>query len=57
LRTIPDVIEARTVERYFIRKALRQALDRGLITREQIRNRELSAPARKVVEEVVRRAA
>src|SRR5579859_6098264 len=57
LRTIQDVIEAGTVERNFIRQALRQALDRGLITRGQIRNAELSAPARKVVDEVLRRAA
>ena len=57
LRTILDVIEAGTIERNFIRQALRQALDRGLITRGQIRNAVLSAPARKVVEEVLRRAA
>ena len=57
LRTILDVIEAGTVERNFIRQALRQAIDRGLITRQQIRNRQLSGPARKIVEEVLRRAA
>jgi predicted transcriptional regulator of viral defense system len=57
LRTILDVIEAGTVERNFIRQAVRQALDRGLITRGQIRNAQLSEPARKIVEEVLRRAA
>jgi predicted transcriptional regulator of viral defense system len=57
LRTILDVIEAGTVERSFIRQAVRQALDRGLITRGQIRNAQLSEPARKIVEEVLRRAA
>ena len=57
LRTILDVIEAGTVERNFIRQALRQAVDRGLITRQQIRNARLSGPARKMVEEVLRRAA
>ena len=57
LRTILDVIEAGTVERNFIRQALRQAVDRGLITRQQIRNSQLSGPARKIVEEVLRRAA
>jgi predicted transcriptional regulator of viral defense system len=57
LRTILDLIEAGTVERSFIRQALRQAVDRGLITRQQIRNARMSAPARKVVEEVLRRAA
>src|ERR1700676_1213279 len=57
LRTILDLIEAGTVERNFIRQAVRQALDRGLITRGQIRNAQLSEPARKIVEEVLRRAA
>jgi hypothetical protein len=57
LRTILDVIEAGTAERNFIRQALRQAVDRGLITRQQIRNTQLSGPARKIVEEVLRRAA
>ena len=57
LRTILDVIEAGTVERTFIRQALRQAVDRGLITRQQIRNMRMSGPARKIVEEALRRAA
>lgn len=57
LRTILDLIEAGTVERAFIRQALRQAVDRGLITRQQIRNMRMSGPARKLVEEALRRAA
>jgi predicted transcriptional regulator of viral defense system len=57
LRTILDLIEAGTAERNFIRQALRQAVDRGLITRQQIRNARMSGPARKIVEEVLRRAA
>jgi hypothetical protein len=57
LRTILDLIEADTVERNFIRQALRQALERGLVTRQQLRNTTLSKPARKIVEEVLRRAA
>ena len=57
LRTILDLIEADTVEQRFIRQALRQAIDRGLITRQQIRNTRMSGPARKIVEEVLRRAA
>jgi len=57
LRTILDLIEAGTVERNFIRQALRQSVDRGLITRQQIRNTRMSGPARKVVEEVLRRVA
>src|SRR6266853_1586949 len=57
LRTILDLIEAGTVERNFIRQALRQAFDRGLITRQQIRNARMSGPARTIVEEVLRRVA
>jgi hypothetical protein len=57
LRTILDLIEAGTVERNFIRQALRQAVDRGLITRQQIRSTRMNGPARKIVEEVLRRAA
>jgi predicted transcriptional regulator of viral defense system len=57
LRTILDLIEVGTVERNFIRQALRQAVDRGLIGRRQIRNMQMSGPARKIVEDAVRRAA
>ena len=57
LRTILDLIETGTVERNFIRQALRQAVDRGLITRRQIRNTMMTGPARKIVEEALRRAA
>jgi hypothetical protein len=57
LRAILDLIELGTVERNFIRQALRQAVDRGLITRQQIRNRPMSAPVRKFVEDVLRRVA
>ena len=56
LRTILDLIEAGTVERRFIRQALRQADDRGLITRQQIRNSKLGGLADKLVEEVLRQA-
>src|SRR6266852_8352426 len=45
LRTILDLIEAGTVEQRFIRQALRQGVDRGLITRQQIRSEHLSGPA------------
>jgi Transcriptional regulator, AbiEi antitoxin len=57
LRTILDLIETGTVEQRFIRQALRQAVDRGLITRQQIRNAQLVGPASKLVEEVLRQAA
>src|SRR5271156_987125 len=48
LRAILDRIEAGTVERNFIRQALRQAVDRGLITRQQIGSTQMSGPARKI---------
>ena len=57
LRTILDLIEAGTVERNFIRQALRQAVDRGLITRQQVMKKPMDAQARKIVEEALRRAA
>ena len=57
LRAILDLIEAGTVERTFICQALRQAVDRGLITRQQLRNAQLSETARKMVEDALRRAA
>ncbi len=57
LRTILDLTEADTVERSFIRQALRQALQRGLITRQQIRNAHLVGPTRKLFAEVLRRVA
>ena len=57
LRTILDLIETGTVERNFIRQALRQAVDRGLITRQQIRIAQMSGPARKIVQEALRRGA
>src|SRR5208283_5524742 len=57
LRTILDLVEAGTVEQTFIRQALRQAVDRGLITRQQLRNAELSETALKIVDDALRRAA
>ena len=57
LRTILDLMEADTVEHSFIRQALRQALQRGLITRQQIRTAQLADPARKLFADVLRRAA
>ncbi len=57
LRTILDLMEADTVEHSFIRQAVRQALQRGLITRQQIRTAQLAGPARKLFADVLRRAA
>ena len=57
LRTILDLMEADTVEHSFMRQALRQALHRGLITRQQIRSAQLADSARKLFADVLRRAA
>ena len=57
LRTILDLIEEGTAERRFVRQALKQALNRGLITHHQVQDRHLSVEARKILEEVMRRAA
>ena len=57
LRTILDLIEADTVERPFLRQALRQALDRGLINRHQIKRVKLNVPAQRVFEDLLRRVA
>ncbi len=57
LRTILDLIEADTVERAFLRQALRQALHRGLITRQQIKSVKLAGAARRVFEDLLRQVA
>jgi hypothetical protein len=53
LRTILDLVETGAVERSFIHQALRQAVDRGLITRRQIKVADLSEPAREIIEEAL----
>ena len=55
LRTITDVVEAGTVERAFLRHAVRQAFDRGLLKRSDLRKADLSEPVKKLFEEVLRR--
>jgi hypothetical protein len=57
LRTILDLIESGEVERNFIRQALTQAVDREMTTLQQIRNAQLTEPARKIVEAILRQAA
>jgi predicted transcriptional regulator of viral defense system len=57
LRSILDLLEADTVSRSFLRQALRQALDRGLITRHQIRSVKPAERARKPLEEMLRQVA
>jgi predicted transcriptional regulator of viral defense system len=57
LRTIVDVVEAGTVEGAFVRQAVRQAFDRGLFSRSELRKAKLSEPVKKLFEEVLRRVA
>jgi hypothetical protein len=57
LRTIVDVAETGAVERAFVRQAARQAFDRGLISRSELRKAKLSEPVKKLFEEVLRRVA
>lgn len=56
LRTILDLIEAGTVERDFIRQAVRQAFERGLIHRQQVQSAIMSETSRKIIEESMPRA-
>ena len=57
LRTIVDVVETGAVERAFIRQAVRQAFDRGLIKGSDLRKTDLSEPVKKLFEEVLKRVA
>jgi hypothetical protein len=57
LRTILDLIEIGTIEPTHTIHALRQAVERGLITHQQLQDTALSEAARKVVEEALRQAA
>lgn len=57
LRTILDLIEADSVERPFLRQALRQALHRGLITRSEVRRVKLSPRDQRVFQDLLRQVA
>jgi hypothetical protein len=50
LRTILDVVETGTVEPAFVRQVVRQAFDRGLIMRSDLRKANLSDPAKKLID-------
>jgi hypothetical protein len=56
LRTILDLIGAGTVERDFIRQAVKQAFERGLIHRQQLQSTTMSETSRKIIEEAIPRA-
>jgi predicted transcriptional regulator of viral defense system len=53
LRTILDLVEAGDVERSFIQQAIRQAVQRGLVTPQQLRSTTLthSQETRKLIED------
>jgi hypothetical protein len=57
LRTILDLIDSDAVERTFVRQALRQAVESGLVTRQQLRIARMSDTARKVVQDALQRVA
>jgi hypothetical protein len=57
LRTPLDLIGSGEVELNFIRQALTQAVDRAMVTRQQIRDAHLSEPPRKTIEEMLHEAA
>jgi hypothetical protein len=57
LRTILDLIEADSVERTFLRQALRQGLDRGLITRSEVKRVKLRPQFQKVFQDLLRQVA
>jgi predicted transcriptional regulator of viral defense system len=59
LRTILDLTEAGEVERGFIQQAIRQAVQRGLVTPQQLRGITLthSQETRKLIEDVLRKDA
>lgn len=57
LRTILDLIGAESVERAFVQQALGQAINRGLISRHQVRDAPMSDATRRIVEGMLRRVA
>lgn len=57
LRTILDLAEAEEIEPGFIRQAFRQAVKRGLISRQQVRTAILSERARRVLGPALREVA
>lgn len=55
LRTILDVIEADSASKDIVRQAIRQAFERGLINRKQIRSAKMKDSVRKLFEGELRR--
>lgn len=57
LRTILDLAEAGTIERGFLRQAIRQALQRGLISRAEIKRAKPSAALQSMFNEILKQVA
>ena len=57
VRTILDVIEADSLSKDIVRQAIRQAFERGLISRKQVASARMNDPARKLFEAELKRAA
>lgn len=57
LPTIIDLIKADSVSKDILKQAIRQALERGLITRRQVSAAEMSGPAKKLFDEALLRVA
>ena len=57
LRTIIDVAEADTVEPGFLRQAIRQAIERGMLTRSEVKRAKLRAPVQRLFDEALRKVA
>lgn len=55
MRTILDLLDEMTVEEDLIVQAIRQALDRGLLTSTQIRSAETSNAARRILERAMKK--
>jgi putative AbiEi antitoxin of type IV toxin-antitoxin system len=57
LRAILDLVEAGTVEQSILRQAAKQALERGLITRAELKRARLSEAAARLFAKALRRVA
>ena len=57
LRSILDLIKADSVSKDILKQAIRQALERGLITRRLVSTAEMSEAAKRLFDEALQRAA
>ena len=57
LRTIVDLAETDSIERGFLRQAIQQALQRGLITGSEMKRAKLTAPIQRVFDQALKQVA